>query len=86
MRFCPVQLRAPRRLNNQDSFKVYALYAQEIDPPEGEQAVCWMLLTTETVTNAAQAATMLCAGTLTDGMLKSITKSSNQAVLLKVIG
>ena len=29
-RFCQVQLRSPRRLDNQDPFKVYAVYAEEI--------------------------------------------------------
>ncbi len=32
--FCLVQLRSPRRLNNQAPFKVYAVYAQEIAPLE----------------------------------------------------
>lgn len=59
VRFCPVQLRSPHRLENQDPFGVYAVYAQEIDPPEGEEAVSWMLLTTESVTSAAGAATIL---------------------------
>ena len=59
LRFSPVQLRSPKRLNNQDPFKVYAVYALEIDPPEGEEAVCWMLLTTEPVTTASVAATIL---------------------------
>lgn len=47
VRFCPVKLRAPSRLKNQDSFQVYAVYATEIHPPEGEDPVSWMLLTTE---------------------------------------
>lgn len=59
VRFCPIQLRAPRRLDNPDPFEVYAVYADEIDPPEGEEAVSWMLLTTEPVTNATLAATIL---------------------------
>jgi len=59
VRFCPVQLRSPRRLKNQDPFEGYAVYAQEIDPPEGEEAVSWMLLTTESVTSATEAATIL---------------------------
>jgi len=59
VRFCPVQLRCPRRLDNQNPFEVYAIYAREIEPPEGEEAVSWMLLTTETVTNAKEAATIL---------------------------
>lgn len=59
VRFCPVQLRTPRRLENLDPFGVYAVCAQEIDPPEGEEAVSWMLLTTECVTTADVAATIL---------------------------
>ena len=59
VRFWTVQLRSPRRLNNQDPIKVYTVYAQEIDPPEAEKAVSWMLLTTELVTTAAEAATIL---------------------------
>ncbi len=59
VRFERVQLRCPRRLNKQDPLGVYAVYAQETDPPEGEEAACWMLLTTEPVTNAVQAATIL---------------------------
>lgn len=54
-----MQLRSPRRLNNQDPFEVYAVYAQEIDPPEGEEAVSWMLLTSESVTSVAEATTIL---------------------------
>lgn len=59
VRFCPVQLRSPHRLNNQEVFEVYAVYAQEINPPEGEVAISWMLLTTEPVTMATEAATIL---------------------------
>lgn len=59
VRFCRIQLRSPRRLHNQDPIDVYTVYAQEIDPPEGEEAVSWMLLTTELVTTAAEAATIL---------------------------
>ena len=59
VRFSPVQLRAPKRFNNQDPFQVYAVYALEIDPPSGEESVSWMLLTTELVTTASAAATIL---------------------------
>ena len=59
VRFCPVSLRSPRRLDHPESFKVYAVYAQEVDPPEAQAAVCWMLLTTEAVTSVAQAETIL---------------------------
>ena len=59
VRFCQVQLRSPRRLDHQQHFKVYAVYACEIHPPEGEEAISWMLLTTEKVSNAVEAATIL---------------------------
>lgn len=53
------KLRSPRRLESQKPFEVYAVYAEEIDPPEGEEAVSWMLLTTESVTTPKEAATIL---------------------------
>ena len=59
VRFYPVQLRLPRRLKNSDTLNVYVVYAVEIEPQEGEEAVEWMLLTTERVTNEAQATTIL---------------------------
>lgn len=59
VRFCQVQLRSPRRLDNQDPFQVYAVYAEEIAPPEGEEAVSWMLLTTEKVTTQTEAAAIV---------------------------
>lgn len=59
VRFCPVQLRLPRRLKNLEPLNVYAVYASEIDPPEGEEAVSWMLLTTERVKDEVQAKTIL---------------------------
>lgn len=59
VQFCPVQLRLPRRLKHPNPFELYAVYASEIDPPAGEQAVSWMLLTTESVTTAAEAVTIL---------------------------
>ncbi len=59
VRFYPVQLRSPRRLKNQDPFEVYTVYAQEIDCPEGEEAVSWMLLTSESVPTVAKAVTIL---------------------------
>lgn len=59
VRFCPVQLRTPYRFDNRDSLKVYAVYATEIDCPEGETPVTWMLLTTEVVADVKTAATIL---------------------------
>lgn len=59
IRFCPVQLRAPARLGQDKPLRVYAVYAHEVEPPEGESPVSWMLLTGETVTTVEQAQTIL---------------------------
>ncbi len=59
VKFCPVKLRAPSRLKTQESFQVYAVYASEINPPEGEEAVSWLLLTTELVTTQEEALQIL---------------------------
>ncbi len=59
VRFCLVQLRVTKRLKNPDPIEVYAVYDVEMDPPEGEEAVAWMLLTTEPVTHEGQAVTIL---------------------------
>ena len=36
VRFCPVNLRTPYRFDNRDPLLVYAVYAKEVDCPEGE--------------------------------------------------
>gem|GEM_PF-1494576 len=36
VRFCPVNLRAPYRFDNRNPLAVYAVYATEVDCPEGE--------------------------------------------------
>ena len=59
VRFCPVKLRSPQRLKETDSFNIYAVYAEEINPPEGEEAISWMLLTTEVVDTIELAKKML---------------------------
>ena len=59
VRFCLVQLRTPYRFDNRDSLKVHAVYATEIDCPEGEKPVSWMLLTTEVIADIQTAATIL---------------------------
>jgi hypothetical protein len=59
VRFCPVSLRTPYRFDNRDPLKVYAVYAREIDCPEGETPLSWMLLTTEVVDNVNMAVTIL---------------------------
>ena len=59
VRFSQVNLRTPYRFDNRDPFPVYAIYATEIDCPEGETPLSWMLLTTEVVDNALMASTIL---------------------------
>jgi len=49
VRFSKIQLRVPYRFDNRDPLQVYAVYATEIDCPEGETSLDWMLLTTEVV-------------------------------------
>jgi len=59
VRFCPVNLRTPYRFDNRDPLLVYAVYATEVDCPEGETPVEWMLLTTEVVADIQTASTIL---------------------------
>lgn len=59
VRFCPVNLRTPYRFDNRDPLLVYAVYATEIDCPEDETPVEWMLLTTEVVADILMAARIL---------------------------
>lgn len=59
VRFSPVQLRTPYRFDNRDPLNVYAVYATEIDCPEGEIPLSWMLLTTEIVEDVERALTIL---------------------------
>jgi hypothetical protein len=59
VRFALVQLRTPYRFDNRDPINVYAVYATEIDCPEGETPLEWMLLTTEVVDTIEMAATIL---------------------------
>ena len=59
VRYTPVKLRSPERLKNLEHFDVYGVYAVEIDPPDGEEPVEWMLLTTEQVLNPTRARVIL---------------------------
>ena len=59
VRFAPVALKCPPRLGQGKVFNVYGIYATEVNPPEGEEPISWMLLTTEAVTTQAQAQTIL---------------------------
>jgi len=59
IKFYPVKLRSPQRLKSTESFDIYAVYAEEIEPPEGEEGISWMLLTTENVATNSDALTIL---------------------------
>jgi len=59
VRFAPVTLRSPYRFDLRDPFKVYAVYVVEVDCPDGETPLDWMLLTTEVVTTVEMAMTIL---------------------------
>jgi hypothetical protein len=59
VRFSAVNLRVPYRFDNRDPLKVSAVYATEVDCPEGETPLSWMLLTTEVVDTIEMAATIL---------------------------
>lgn len=59
VRFCQLNLRTPYRFDNRDPLLVYAVYATEVDYPEGETPVEWMLLTTEVVADIQTASTIL---------------------------
>jgi hypothetical protein len=59
VRFRVVNLRTPYRFDNREPLNVYAVYATEIDCPEGEIPVSWMLLTTEMVEDVQGAAMIL---------------------------
>lgn len=51
IRYAPIKLKSPARIKEKEEFEVYGVYAVEIDPPEGCDAVEWMILTSEPVTN-----------------------------------
>lgn len=58
VRCCPVQLQRPVRLASSDyadSVALYAVEAREIQPPPGQAAVYWRLLTTHRVVCLEQA-------------------------------
>lgn len=59
VRFCPVSINPPSRLKNSVRFNVYAVYAKEIDTPDGCEPVEWMLLTSESVLSQQDAASIL---------------------------
>jgi len=55
IRFCAVQLKAPKRKAGQPSLQLWAIQAQEVRPPKGTTPILWRLLTTLPVTSAAEA-------------------------------
>jgi hypothetical protein len=55
IRFCAVQLKAPKRKAEQPSLQLWAIQAQEVHPPKGTTPILWQLLTTLPVTSAAEA-------------------------------
>jgi hypothetical protein len=59
VRFRVINLRTPYRFDNREPLIVYAVYATEIDCPEGDIPVSWMLLTTEMVKDVQGAAMIL---------------------------
>jgi hypothetical protein len=59
VRFCLVQLRSPARLGSDRQLPVYAVYADEVNCPNEEEPVSWMLLTSEEVTTIEQAKIIL---------------------------
>lgn len=59
VRFCSIKLSAPSRLKNHGGFDVYAVYAREINPPDAEEPVEWMLLSSESVITQQDAAQIL---------------------------
>lgn len=59
IRYCPVSINPPSRLKNSGNFNVYALFATEINVPDGCEPVTWMLLTSELVTTQAEASQIL---------------------------
>jgi len=55
LRFCAVQLQAPKRKAEQPPLRLWAIQAQEVHPPQGATPILWRLLTTLPVTSAAEA-------------------------------
>jgi hypothetical protein len=55
VRTLPVTLRPPQRKPQLPTVRVWAVLAQEIDPPSGVDALEWMLLTTVEVKNREEA-------------------------------
>jgi Transposase DDE domain len=62
VRFTPVQIQRPANLNTEDyppSISLYAVEVQELNPPAGQVAVHWRLMTTHIVDSLDQALQIL---------------------------
>jgi len=59
IRYCPVSISPPSRLNKEENFNVYAVYATEINVPHSCEPVSWMLLTSESVKERTEAEQIL---------------------------
>jgi len=59
VRFCQVFLRTPYRFDNRDPLQVSAVYACEVECPDGVTPLSWMLLTTVAVATVEMATTIL---------------------------
>ena len=59
IRYCPVSINPPVRLKKSGNFNVYALFATEINLPDGCEPVSWMLLTSELVSTQQEAEQIL---------------------------
>ncbi len=55
IRFCAVQLKAPKRKASEPSLQLWAIEAREVRPPKGITPILWRLLTTLPVFSAAEA-------------------------------
>ncbi len=55
IRFSQVTFSAPRHHSRQPALRLWAVWAQEIDPPAGQKPICWCLLTTVPVGTLAEA-------------------------------
>lgn len=55
VRWAEVSFEAPRYHEGQPSISLWAVWAQEIDPPAGQEPICWCLLTTVPVRTLAEA-------------------------------
>jgi hypothetical protein len=55
IRYCPVNVCTAKTEKSGESIKLYAIYAQEIETPKGEEPIEWLLLSTIPVTNMPEA-------------------------------